>query len=77
MPVGTWHQAANAVDYNSVGELSAGGIAVNTVGTVLDGMDFDTFMLASGAQTVSDISAVEIITVSSGADVDTISENTT
>ena len=38
MPVGTWHQAANAVDDNSVGGLSASGNAVNNVETVLGGM---------------------------------------
>jgi hypothetical protein len=77
MLVGTWHQVANAVDDNSVGALSAGGIAVNNVETVLAGTDFDTVMLAGGVQTVSDISAVEIIVVGSEADADTISEKTT
>ena len=66
MPVGTWHQAANAVDDNSVGGLSASGNAVNNVETVLGGM-----------QTMGDISAVEIIVVGSEADADTISDNTT
>ena len=40
--VGTSHQVANAVDDNSVGGLSAGGIAVDNVETVLGGTDVDT-----------------------------------
>ena len=66
MLIGTWHQVPNAVDDNSVGGLSASGNAVNNVETVLGGM-----------QTMSDISAVEIIVVGSEADADTISDNTT
>jgi len=77
MPIRTWHQVPNAVDDNSVGGLSASGIAVNNVETVLGGTDFDAVMLAGGTQTMSDISAVEIIVVGSEADADTISDNTT
>ena len=66
MLIGTWHQIPNAVADNSVGGLSASGNAVNNVETVLGSM-----------QTMSDISAVEIIVVGSEADADTISDNTT
>jgi len=55
----------NAVDDNSVGGLSAGGIAVDDVETAVGGTDVDTVMLAGGVQTVRDISTVEIIVVGS------------
>ena len=63
MLIGIWHQVPNTVDDNSVGGLSASGIAVNNVETLLDGTDFDAVMLADGMQTMSDILAVEIIVV--------------
>ena len=66
MLIGIWHQVPNTVDDNSVGGLSASGNAVNNVETVPGGM-----------QTMSNISAVEIIVVGSEADADTISDNTT
>ena len=77
MLIGTWHQVPNAVDDNSVGGLSASGIAVNNVETILGGTDFDAVMLAGGIQTMSDILAVEIIVVGSELDADATSDNTT
>ena len=74
--IGTLHQVPNAGDDNSVGGLSASGIAVNNVETVLGGTNFDTVTLAGGMQTMNDISAVEIIVVGSELDADATSDKT-
>ena len=77
MLTGTSQQVPNAVDDNSVGGLSASGIAVNNVETVLGGTNFDTVILAGRMKTMNEISAVEIIVVGSELDADATSDNTT
>ena len=77
MLTGTSQQVPNAVDDNSVGGLSASGIAVNNVETVLGSTNFDTVILAGRMKTMNEISAVEIIVVGSELDADATSDNTT